>query len=79
MKVLVLSHLNVNDRTSVVQALDTTLDALPGLSRSCTGWGDRGRRFMQFQHPRRGGPFDVGIHFTVEATQTMLRYQTVVD
>lgn len=79
MKGPVLNHLNAHERAEVVRALDATLDALPDLSQSCTGWGDRGRSFMQFQHPRANRPSNIGIRLTVDATQTMLRYEAVVD
>lgn len=79
MKSLVLNHLNADDQSRVVQALEAALDALPNLSRSCTGWGDRGRTFMEFRHPRAAGPSNDEVHLTVDATQTMLRYRRVVD
>lgn len=79
MKSPVLNHLTADDRARVVRALQDTLDALPDLSQSCSGWGDRGRSFMQFQHPRADRPSDVEIHLTVDATRTMLRHRAVVD
>jgi hypothetical protein len=79
MKSLVLNHLNADDQSRVVQALEAALDALPDLSRSCTGWGDRGRTFMEFRHPRAAGPSNDEVHLTVDATQTMLRYRRFVD
>ncbi|GAA3710529.1 hypothetical protein GCM10022268_19510 [Sphingomonas cynarae] len=79
MKSPVLNHLNADDQSRVVQALEATLDALPDLSLSCAGWGDRGRNFMEFRHPRAGGPSKDEVHLTVDATQTMLRYRRVVD
>jgi hypothetical protein len=62
-----------------VQALEATLDALPDLSLSCAGWGDRGRNFIEFRHPRAAGPSNDQVHLTIDATQTMLRYRRVVD
>lgn len=79
MKGLVLNHLDADDRLRVVRALEFTLDALPDLPRSCTGWGDRGRSFMEFRHPRATDPSNHEVHLTVDADQTMLRYRTMID
>ncbi len=79
MKSPVLNHLTADDRARVVRAIEDTLCALPDLSQSCTGWGDRGRSFMQFQHPRADRPSDVEIHLTIDEARTVLRHRAVVD